>query len=147
MHLSKLRNKHTKFYQILLLLSGDISLNTGPCHNQLKETKIWEPFKNRGLHFCHLNINSLFSKIDELREIANHIKPAIFGISELKLDSTVTNKEMNINGYDTIRCDRNRNGGGVACYIRNELVFNPNGYGGGEHLTPTTGFLQIYFFL
>ena len=29
-----------------------------------------------------------------------------------------------INGYSIIKNDRNRNGGGVACYIRNNLCFN-----------------------
>ena len=45
-------------------------------------------------------------------------------ITESKLDSSVTNAEVNINGYSIIRNDRNRNGGGVACYIRNDLCFN-----------------------
>ena len=47
-----------------------------------------------------------------------------FGITESKLDNSVTDKEININGYSIIRNDRNRNGGGVACYIRDDLCFN-----------------------
>ena len=78
----------------------------------------------RGLHFCHLNVNSLLSKIDEIRDISNHIKPAVLGITESKLNSSVINSEVNINGYSIIRNDRNRNGGGVACYVRNDLCFN-----------------------
>ena len=103
----------------MLLLSGDISLNPGP-----RQMQFIEPLKTQGLHFCHLNVNSLLSKIDELRDITNYIKPAILGIAESKLDSSVTNAEVNINGYSIIRNDRNRNGGGVACYIRNDLCFN-----------------------
>ena len=125
--ISKLRNKpkhFLKFYQILLLLSGDISLNPGPCQMQFIDDKTWQPLKTRSLHFCHLTVNSLLSKIDELRDITNYIKPAILGITESKLDSSVTNAEVNINGYSIIRNDRNRNGGGVACYIRNDLCFN-----------------------
>ena len=34
------------------------------------------------------------------------------------------NEEANINGYSIIGNDRNRNGGGVTCYIRNDLCFN-----------------------
>ena len=108
----------------MLLLSGDISLNPGPCQMQFIDDKTWEPLKTRGLHFCHLKVNSLLSKIDEPRDITNYIKPAILGITESKLDSSVTNAEVNINGYSIIRNDRNRNGGGVACYIRNDLCFN-----------------------
>ena len=69
-------------------------------------------------------MNSLLSKIDELRDITKYIKPAILGITESKLDSSITNAEVNINGYSIIRNHRNRNGGGVACYIRNDLCFD-----------------------
>ena len=89
---------------------------------QFIDDKTWEPLKTRGLHFCHLNVNSLLSKIDELRDITNCIRPAILGITESKLDSSVTNTEVNINGYSIIRNDRNRNGGGVACYIETICV-------------------------
>ena len=91
---------------------------------QFIDDKTWKPLKTRGLNFCHLNVNSLLSKIDELRDITNYIKPAILGITESKLDSSVANAEVNINGYSITRNDRNRNGGGVACYIRNDLCFN-----------------------
>ena len=37
------------------------------------------------------------------------------------LDSSIPNDEININGYDIVRKDRNRNGGGVALYIRNVI--------------------------
>ena len=63
-------------------------------------------------------------KIDEIRDISNRIKPAVLGITKSKLDSSVTNSEVNINGYSIIRHDRSRNGGGVACYVRNDLCFN-----------------------
>ena len=86
--------------------------------------KTWEPLKTWGLNFSHLNVNSFLSKLDKLRDITNYIRPAILGITESKLDSSVTNAEVNINGYSIIRNDRNRNGGGVACYIRNDLCFN-----------------------
>ena len=42
----------------------------------------------------------------------------------MKLDSSVTNAEISINGYSIISSDRNGNVGGVACYIRNDLCFN-----------------------
>ena len=99
-------------------------LNPSACQMQFIDGKTWKPLKTWGLYFCHLNVNSLLSKIDELRDIINYIRPAILGITESKLDSSVTNAEVNINGYSIIRNDRNRNGGGVACYIRNDLCFN-----------------------
>ena len=69
-------------------------------------------------------MNSLLFKVDKFRDITNYIQPAILGIAESKLDSFVTDSEVNINGYSIIRNDRNRNGGGVACYNRNDLCFN-----------------------
>ena len=86
------------------------------------DDKTWESLKS--LHFCHLNVNSLLSKIDKLRDITNYIKPAILSITQSKLDSSVTNVEVNVNGCSISRNNRNRNGGGVARYIRNDLCFN-----------------------
>ena len=84
----------------------------------------WKVFNKRGLHLIHLNINSLLSKIDELRAIAKKSRAAVIGITESKLDESVTDEEINIDGYELIRSDRNRHGGGVACYIRNDISFN-----------------------
>ena len=90
--------------------------------NSINDDKTWDPLKTRGLHLCHLNVNSLSSKIDEIRDIANRIKPALLGITESKLDSSVTNMEVSINGYSIIRNGRNRDGGGVACYVKNDCA-------------------------
>ena len=125
--LNKLQIKekqNLKFYKYLILLSGDISLNPGPNQNFSISDNKFEPFCKRGLHFLHININSLLSKIDELRDIVSRTKPAVLGITESKLDSSVNDQEVCISGYNLIRNDRNRNGGGVACYIRNDLCFN-----------------------
>ena len=84
----------------------------------------FEPFRKCGLHFLHINVNSLLSKIDELRDVVGHTKPAILGITESKLDSSVSDQEVNISGYSILRSDRNRYGGGVACYVRADLCFN-----------------------
>ena len=69
--ISKFRFKNdNSFCPLLLLLSGDISLNPGPFSNpQLFKEEEWRAFSNRGLHLIHLNINSLLPKIDELRDI------------------------------------------------------------------------------
>ena len=64
---------HTKFFGLILLLSGDINLNPGP--TQISKT--WSVLKKQELHFVHLNINSLPSKIGELRHIAKNTKSAV----------------------------------------------------------------------
>ena len=48
----------------------------------------------------------------------------ILGISETKLDNTIMDSELNIEGYDLIRSDRNRRGDGVACYIKKDRQYN-----------------------
>ena len=111
-NLSFKRKKSLKFNQFLILLSGDISLNPGPNQDLHDFEDKFEPFRKRGLHFLHINLNSLSSKIDELRDIVGHTKPAILGTTESKLDGSI------------LRNDRTRNGGGVACYIRSDLCFN-----------------------
>ena len=65
----------------------------------------------------HLIINSLFPKIDELQYAANSSNAAVIGIHESKLG------ESQINNYDQLRRDRNKNGEGVTCYIRSDMRY------------------------
>ena len=76
------------------------------------------------MHSLHINVNSLLSKSDELKDVVGHTKPAILGITESKLDSSVSDQEVNISVYIILRSDRNRYGRGVACYVRADLCFN-----------------------
>ena len=79
-------------------------------------------FKSKGIKFGHINVNSLSSKIDEFRHMCTNIFDVI-GINETKCDETVNDSEIVLPGYDLLRCDRSRNGGGVALYIKNGLDF------------------------
>ena len=83
-----------------------------------------EIFKRKGLHFVHLNCNSLLNKIDEIRQFVTDFKPHVICFSETKIDSSVSNSEVSIDGYSVIRRDRNRHGGGVACFVNNSIHFN-----------------------
>ena len=105
------------YFHLLILLSDDISLNPEP-------TNEWNIFKTRGLHFIHLNINSLLPKIEELRIIAKSTDTAIIGINESKLNESILEPEIEICDYKILRCDTNRHGGGVAFHIRNDLSYN-----------------------
>ena len=87
----------------------------------------WKDFNKRGLHLVHLNINSLLSKIDQLREIARNTRATVIGITEPKVDGSVLDGEINIDGYELVRSDWNRHGGGVACYIHSDISFNVRG--------------------
>ena len=123
---SKLEYRNlNSYFHLLILLSGDISLNPGPNHqHKLQCLNEWNIFKSRGLHFIHLKINSLLPKIEELRIMARSTNAAIIGISETKLNESILEPEIQIDDYKIFRCDRNRQGGGVAYYIRNDLNYN-----------------------
>ena len=124
--ISKLQYRNSNsYFNLLLLLSGDISLNPGPFHNnQLQPQSGLSVFNSRGLHFIHLNVNSLWLKINELRDIAKLSNAAVIDISEWKLDNPVLSSEIHIDNYNTLHCDRNRHGWGVVCYTRNNLSFD-----------------------
>ena len=94
---------YNNFYQFVLLLSGDVSLNPGRL--QISPTvnfNIWEPLNKKGLHFLHVNISSLLPKIDELKCIARKTKATIIGITESKLDHTVPDLKVDLPGYDIL---------------------------------------------
>ena len=44
-------------------------------------------------------------------------------VNETWLDNSVNNHEIDLDGYDLIRKDRNRHGGGVATFIRNTINY------------------------
>ena len=67
---------------------------------------------------------SLLPKIDELQYIAKNTNAAVIAISETKLDNTVYDSEVAIDGYNIAQSVRNKKSGGVACYIRNNICFN-----------------------
>ena len=62
--------------------------------------------------------------IEELRTLAFNTNISVLRITETKLDNTVSNEELKIDGYKLLRSDRNRNGGGVACFIKNNIPHN-----------------------
>ena len=95
--LNKLRikgNKCFKFYHLLILLSGDVSLTPGHSQHLPDNDDKFEPFHKRGLHFLHINVNSLLSKTDELRDVVGHTRPATLGITESKFDSSFLTKKL-----------------------------------------------------
>ena len=85
----------------------------------------FECFNRKGLHFIHINARSLLPKLSELKIIADSSKAAVISITETWIDDTISNAELKIDGYNILRQDRSRSGGGVCAYIREDLAFNP----------------------
>ena len=66
----------------------------------------------------------MLKKILQLRFIAKSTNAAVIDICESKLDASVLEQETIIDNYKILHCDRNRQGGGVARCIRNDLSYN-----------------------
>ncbi len=79
--------------------------------------------KLKGLRIANLNVNSLTRHVDDIRIMLTNYPFDILAINETKLDSSISDSEIYINGYTIIRKDRNRNGGGIAIYIKNNTVY------------------------
>ena len=68
----------------------------------------------------YLNINSVRNKFESSNEmIRNNFD--IFVITERKLDTSFQDSQFHIPGYRLFRKDRNKNGGGLLCYINRDL--------------------------
>ncbi len=50
----------------------------------------------------------------------NHID--IIGLNETRLDENIQNREVQIDGYQILRNDRNLGGGGIAFYVKDSLT-------------------------
>ena len=84
----------------------------------------------RGLNLVHLNIRSLFSKIDLSKTTFSNANIQILGFSETWLSDVVPKQLVNIPGFVMYRNDRKiinsetnqiKKGGGVGLYVSNKL--------------------------
>ena len=60
-------------------------------------------------------------KIDEVRYSTNISNASIIGISEVKPGKIILSSELEIDGYDLMRLDLSRRGGGVAVILKVQL--------------------------
>ena len=75
----------------------------------------------KGFRIAHLNITSIPKYIDQLRIYLVNKPLDILTINETRLDESISDAEVNIQGYNLWRKDRCRHGGGVAIYTRDIL--------------------------
>ena len=108
------------FYQVM---NKEIDQSITSSNIKIPEQKFpendsaWKVFQNKGLHFGHLRINSILPKVEQLRSLLIHSNISV-------LDNTVNNEEVEIDGYNLIRSDKNRKRGGIACYKKSRISFN-----------------------
>lgn len=75
----------------------------------------------KGLRFAHLNICSLRNKVTELCSILQENNIHVMAITETHLDENIQDSELDIQGYNIFRLDRDGNGGGTAYYIQEHI--------------------------
>ena len=63
----------------------------------------------------------MIKHIDEIQITLANSSFDILAINKSKIDDLIPDSEIYIFGYNIIRKDRNRNGGGVALYIRDTI--------------------------
>ena len=86
--------------------------------SKIKKTRI-EHINN--VIIGNLNINSFPNKFDELKVLVNGMLDILI-ITETKLDDTFPVSQFHIDGFSKpYRLDRNRNGGGVIIYVREDI--------------------------
>lgn len=64
-------------------------------------------------------ITSLYKHIDELTVFMAKQTFDILAFNKTRLDNTISDSLLHLSGYNLMRSDRNRSGGGVCTYIRN----------------------------
>ena len=84
----------------------------------------------KGLKVGILNINRLLPHLDQLSITVKALGLNIVCVNETWLNNTVATGEINIDGYNVVRYDRNeqnnekQSGGGVAIYIEDHIPYN-----------------------
>ena len=102
---------------------GTSLLTTGQC-DSVEGNDVFSPLhcitSCTGFKLACINANSLCKHIDEIRYNLLNSPLEVLAINESKHDDTISDTEVYIPGYVTIR---NRSGGGVALCIRENLSY------------------------
>ena len=88
--------------------------------NAFDSVKVHKLKNPKNIIIGHLNVNSLRNKIIAVEELMRD-KVDICLFSETKLDETFPNHQFKIHGYKMYRRDRNKHGGGVICYVNENI--------------------------
>ena len=86
----------------------------------------FNPIKSNNFSVLHVNVWSILAegRLEYVTRLCNKYKLDVLVISETKLDDTIPDNLLSIHGYhEPIRRDRNRNRGGVMCYIASHLPY------------------------
>jgi exonuclease III len=77
----------------------------------------------RGFKMAFLNIVTLPSKIDETCHSMCSKNIDLIALNETRLDLSISDGLIHLDGYEVVRKDRSRNGGGVCIYLRSPINY------------------------
>ena len=72
----------------------------------------------------YFNARSLIPKFDKLCLICASVCPTFVCVVESWLSSEIDDSEINIQGYNIVRLDRTRHGGGLVIYVHNMFSYS-----------------------
>ena len=84
------------------------------------EANISRYFKSH-IKIAHLNINAVYNKMDEVKEMLNRKMFDILFLAETKIDNTVSDAFLSHPGFRLIRRDRKKGAGGLIAYVRDDM--------------------------
>lgn len=68
-----------------------------------------------------MNVCGLFSKLDQIKIILRKGSFDVFAVTCSKIDNSISDSELSINGYRLVRPGRDRRSGGIAVFIKNKF--------------------------
>ena len=81
------------------------------------------PLTQKGMLISSVNVIGLIRNLEELKLLLAEKGIHILAINETKLDNSVGNEIISVEGFTLRRNDRNKHGGGVAMYIKEGIKY------------------------
>ena len=109
---------------------SDIAQNNETCSQNDPTEELFDNIKKirskymKNVIISHLNVNSLGSKIMDVKELMFTCKFDVLVLSETKLDASFRQNILDIDGYNCIRQDKRSNSGGLIVYISNDIPYS-----------------------
>ena len=94
--------------------------NNSECSNAFQSIRNHRLQNPKNILIGHLNMNSVRNKFEAVEELMQN-KVDICFLSETKIDETFPNQQFALSNYKLFRRDRNKNGGGIICYINDNI--------------------------
>ena len=106
--------------QSTIVVRTPLPVNTCNSSSESFQTSV-KNFRKHGISISHLNINSLRSKLDQLKVLISDLNTHIFCLTGTLLDATVTTAELSIPNFNLLRNYRTRHGDG--CCVHSSLDY------------------------